>query len=68
MTTGVDTASTATAPTPPAMRSHPGTVSAAEAPTGASASIGETLYTCRAAIAEAATLVSAVAASASGIA
>src|ERR1700722_2899604 len=41
---------------------------AAETPTGAKASIGETLYTCRAAIADAAPLVSTVAASAIGIA
>ena len=61
----IDTANTATAPTPLAIRSHRGTTSAAETPTGASASIGETLYTCRAAIAEATTLVSTVAATAS---
>ena len=64
----IDTANTATAPTPLAIRSHRGTRSAAETPTGANASIGETLYTCRAAIADAATLVSTVAATAAGIA
>jgi FAD-dependent urate hydroxylase len=53
---------------PLAIRSHRGTKSAAEAPTGAKASIGETLYTCRAAIADAAELVSIVAASATGMA
>ncbi len=42
------------------MRSQRGTLSAADTPTGASASIGETLYTWRAAIADAATLVNAV--------
>lgn len=62
------TANSASAPTPLAARSHGGTASAADAPTGASASTGETLYTCRAAIAAAATAVSAVAASASGTA
>ena len=64
----IDAANTATAPIPLAIRSHRGTKSAAETPTGANASIGETLYTCRAAIAEAATLVSTVAARAAGIA
>ena len=67
-TTTIDAANTATAAIPHAIRSHRGTKSAAETPTGAKASIGETLYTCRAAIADAATLVSTVAASATGIA
>ncbi len=47
----IDATNTATAPTPLAMRSQRGTRSAAETPTGANASIGETLYTWRAAIA-----------------
>src|ERR1700754_437113 len=64
----IEPANTATAPIPQAIRSHRGTKSAAETPTGANASIGETLYTCRAAIADAAPLVSTVAASAIGIA
>src|SRR5271163_343366 len=67
-TTTIDAANTATAAIPHAIRSHRGTKSAAETPTGAKASIGETLYTCRAAIADAAPLVSTVAASAIGIA
>src|ERR1700757_4252821 len=67
-TTAIDAAKAATAATPLAIRSHRGTRSAAETPTGASASMGATLYTCRAAIADAATLVSAVAAIAAGIA
>jgi ubiquinone/menaquinone biosynthesis C-methylase UbiE len=48
------------------MRSHRGTKSAAETPTGANASIGETLYTWRAAIAAATTLASTVATTAAG--
>src|SRR5262249_62359607 len=66
-TATIDTANTTTAPTPLAIRSHGGTRSAAETPTGANASIGETLYTCRAAIAEATTLVTALATPAPGI-
>ena len=53
---------------PEAIRNHRGTRSAAETPTGANASIGDTLYTCRAAIADATTLVSTVVARAAGIA
>ena len=64
----IDTANTTTAPTPHAIRSQRGTRSAAETPTGANASIGDTLYTCRAAIADATTLASTVAARAAGIA
>src|ERR1700754_1850966 len=64
----IDTAKTTTAPTPIAIRSQRGTRSATETPTGASASIGETLYTCRAAIADATTLASTVAVMAMGIA
>src|SRR5437588_6639583 len=56
-TTAMDPANTARPPTPLATRSHRGTRSAAETPTGASASMGATLYTCRAAIADATTLV-----------
>jgi hypothetical protein len=68
MTTAIDTANTMTAPTPHATRSQRGTRSAADTPTGAKASMGATLYTCRAAIAEATTLVSAVVTMAAGIA
>src|ERR1700737_2277032 len=68
VTIRIDTADTATAPIPLAIRIHRGTTSAVDTPTGANASIGETLYTCRAAIADAATLVSTVAARAAGIA
>src|ERR1700758_3234144 len=67
-TTTIDTAKITTAPTPLANRSHRGTRSAAETPTGANASIGATLYTCRAAIADATTLVTAVATMAAGMA
>jgi hypothetical protein len=67
-TISIDTANTTTAPRPQAIRSHRGTRSAAETPTGANASIGDTLYTCRAAIADATTLVSTVIARAAGIA
>ena len=67
-TSPIATAKTATAPTPLAIRSQRGTRSAAETPTGANASMGATLYTCRAAIADATTLVRAVAATAAGIA
>src|SRR5262249_21297331 len=67
-TVRIDNVNTATAPTPQVIRNHRGTRSAAETPTGANASIGETLYTCRAAIADAATLVSMVAARAAGVA
>src|ERR1700754_4553227 len=62
----IDAPNTATAPTPQAIRSHRGTKSAAETPTGANASIGETLYTCRAAIAAATTLASTDATTAAG--
>src|SRR5581483_7661290 len=62
--TRIDAAKIVTAVIPLAIRSHRGTKSAAETPAGANASIGETLYTCRAAIAEAAALVKIVAASA----
>src|SRR5262249_11149020 len=58
----IDPANAATAPTPHAIRNQRGTRSALETPTGANASIGETLYTCRAAIADATTLASTVAA------
>src|SRR6516164_7227116 len=68
ITTKSDATNTATAVNPVAIRSQRGTRSAAETPTGASASIGATLYTCSAAIADATTLVSAVAATAAGIA
>ena len=64
----IDTANTPTAPTPIAIRSDRGTRSATETPTGANASIGDTLYTCRAAMADATTLVSTVVARAVGIA
>src|SRR6201993_3895246 len=64
----IDAANTATAPSPHAIRNQRGTRSAAETPTGANASIGETLYTCRAAIADATTLASTVAARAAGMA
>jgi hypothetical protein len=42
-TTTIDAANTATAAIPDVIRSHLGTKSAAETPTGARASIGETL-------------------------
>ena len=68
-TTTIDAANTATAAIPDVIRSHRGTKSAAKTPKQLQGPpIGETLYTCRAAIADAATAVRTVAANATGIA